>query len=52
MSPDLADAIDRLEAERLRPDTKPPTVEELLGDLIASLHRLYRTDPDEQETAA
>lgn len=44
------DALDgrvrALESERLRPDTKPRTTEELLGDLVAALASLYRTEPD------
>ncbi|GAA3078123.1 hypothetical protein [Streptosporangium carneum] len=34
-----------LAAERLRPDRKPPTLDELLTELIATLHRLYTTRP-------
>jgi hypothetical protein len=44
------DALDSqvraLEVERLRPDTKPRTTEELLGDLVKALHSLYRTPAD------
>lgn len=38
-----------LEVERLRPDTKPRSTGELLGDLIAALASLYRTPPDERK---
>jgi hypothetical protein len=48
--PELADRADSLTAERQRPEVKPDglTVEDLLGDLVAALHRLYTTDPDER----
>jgi hypothetical protein len=42
----LDNRVRELEAERLRPDAKPRTAEELLGDLIAALTSLYRTPPD------
>lgn len=40
-----------LEAERNRPDAKPRTVEDLIGDLVAALHSLFHTPPDEQGAA-
>jgi hypothetical protein len=47
----LDNRVRELEAERLRPDTKPRSTEELLGDLIAALTSLYRTPPDPPNTS-
>lgn len=44
----LDEKVRALEVERLRPDAKPRTTEELLGDLIAALRSLYRTPPDSE----
>jgi hypothetical protein len=38
--------IRALNAERARPEPKPPTTEELLARLIGTLANLYRTPPD------
>lgn len=42
----LDERVRALESERLRPDAKPRTTDELLGDLVKALHSLYRTTPD------
>ncbi len=39
-----------LEVERLRPEAKPRTTEELLGDLVKALASLYRTPADRPTT--
>jgi len=48
----LDDKVRALEVERLKPDAKPRTTEELLGDLVAALASLYRTEPDSDQPAA
>lgn len=46
------DELDRrvraLDAERARPDRRPPTVEELITQLIGALHNLWKTPPDKK----
>ncbi len=49
MNDELDQRISALDAERLRPETRPPGVEELLTELIATLHRLYTTPPDDRK---
>lgn len=43
---ELATRVRDLDAERLRPDLKPKTVEELLAELIETLASIRRTPPD------
>lgn len=40
--------IRALNAERVRPDRREPTVEELLLRLIGTLHTLWKTPPDKE----
>jgi hypothetical protein len=42
----LDEKVRALELERLRPDAKPRSTEELLGDLVKALASLYRTPSD------
>lgn len=44
----LDDRVRALEVERLQPDAKPRTTEELLGDLVKALASLYRTPSDNE----
>jgi hypothetical protein len=44
----LDERVRALEVERLRPDAKPRTTEELLGDLVKALASLYRTPTDRE----
>ncbi len=46
----LDERVRALEVERLRPDAKPRSTEELLGDLVKALASLYRTPPDERKS--
>lgn len=46
MSDELDARIRALEAERTRPEPGEPTVQDLLGRLIATLHAAYTTLPD------
>ncbi len=43
--------VHALELERLRPDAKPPSAEELFQRLIGTLHQLYKTPPDRNTTS-
>lgn len=51
---ELAERARALEAERARPEGRhgrgEPTVEELLQQLIATLHSLYKKKPSDKET--
>lgn len=48
MSDELTQRVRALNAERARPDLRPPSVEELMQRLIGTLHRLYDTPPDKE----
>ena len=52
MTPDeeAAARVRSLDAERARPEAKPPTAEELLRRLIGTLLQLWRTPPDRKES--
>lgn len=46
MADEMTSRVRSLHAERSRPDAKPRTTEDLIGDLVAALAALYKTPPD------
>jgi hypothetical protein len=50
MNDELDVRVRALNAERIRPDARPPSVEELMQRLIHTLHMAYCTPPDDVRT--